>query len=481
MSQENICNTTAESSYTRVAIVGGGIAGACCASLLSNSFKSRVDVVVFDQGRRGPGGRASHRAVKDGVVVGDDLVDKLALHFDHGLQFFRADSAAMQDLVAGWVAKGFAAEWKGRFGYAGKGSEGAGFFGLPSRKEPVYAGVGGTHSLVRSVLKEAKGVKVNRGVRCAGLRKLEDGQWELLGVHGKAAYHDSAESVASAAGHESLGRFDYVVLTDISSSFGGWHRASAGVPEAFAKRVRNRVRVPLFSAMVAFEESLGLPLDGITFGGEDGLWFAARTQSKPGLDTEHCAECWTCISTPEFAVKEISSTPMQDEKTGAFKPQEDAYLNGAGGPAQALVRAFLRAVAPLRGEGKGGGGGQGDGSDGEGGRGRQEIDEIKQVYLQGQRWGSALPAPTNRAKGTTKIVLSVAYDNSRTIDLVHESPALKETGTKGNEQADRDFVADPSLGLFYCGDFCSNKNPGFEAAALSGHDCASYILYHLKR
>ena len=111
------------------------------------------------------------------------------------------------------------------------------------------------------------------------------------------------------------------------------------------------------------------------------------------------------------------------------------------------------------------------------------MNEIKQVYLQGQRWGSALPAPSNRAKGssTTKIVLSVAHDSSRTIDLVYDSPALRETGTKGNEEADRDFVADPSLGLFYCGDFCSNKNPGFEAAALSGHDCASHILSCLKR
>ena len=217
------------------------------------------------------------------------------------------------------------------------------------------------------------------------------------------------------------------------------------------------VTKPLFSAMVAFEESLRLPLDGITFGGENGLWFAARTQSKPGLDTEHACECWTCISTPEFAVKEISSTPMQDEKTGAFKPQEDAYLNGAGGPAQALVGAFLRAVASLRGGGEGGGDGHGGGASG---AGRQEMNEIKQVYLQGQRWGSALPAPSNRAKGssTTKIVLSVAYDSSRTIDLVYDSPALRETGTKGNEEADRDFEADPSLGLFYCGDFCSNKN-----------------------
>ena len=41
-----------------------------------------------------------------------------------------------------------------------------------------------------------------------------------------------------------------VMLTDVSSAFGEWHRASAGVPEALAVRVRSRVRVPLFSCMV---------------------------------------------------------------------------------------------------------------------------------------------------------------------------------------------------------------------------------------
>ena len=38
----------------------------------------------------------------------------------------------------------------------------------------------------------------------------------------------------------------------------------------------------------------------------------------------------------------------QDAATGAFKPQEDSYLNGAGGPSDALLRTFSAAVAHLR-------------------------------------------------------------------------------------------------------------------------------------
>lgn len=50
----------------RVAIIGGGISGTCAAnhlmSLLDNA--SDLEVVLFDQGGRGTGGRASHRRVR---------------------------------------------------------------------------------------------------------------------------------------------------------------------------------------------------------------------------------------------------------------------------------------------------------------------------------------------------------------------------------------------------------------------------------
>ena len=53
-------------SRKRVAIIGGGVAGSCAAnrliSLISDS--NEVDVVLFDQGGRGPGGRTSHRRVR---------------------------------------------------------------------------------------------------------------------------------------------------------------------------------------------------------------------------------------------------------------------------------------------------------------------------------------------------------------------------------------------------------------------------------
>ena len=217
---------------TRVAIVGGGITGAVAAQRLRDAG---LAVTVFDQGRRGPGGRASHRRVHehDGRTEPDDggLAPATGtLEFDHGCQFFRADDPRMRELAEAWCAAGWAAEWRARFGrLAGTApfapvvddadaDNGAGdFFGLPGSKLPVYVGVGGMHRLPRAVL-EASGATVRRGVRVKALRRVEEaeaetgsgsgsascasgsgGGWDLLTTSGEGAFHDTSEEAAAAA------------------------------------------------------------------------------------------------------------------------------------------------------------------------------------------------------------------------------------------------------------------------------------------
>ena len=134
----------------RVAVVGGGITGAMAASVLGKA--AGCEVCVFDQGRRGPGGRASHRTVRpsDAAVLPDDgPVAHENYEFDHGCQFFRSDSDTMRALVAEWCQYGWAAPWHGRFGRIGSGGD---FFGLPSDQSTVYTGVGGMHRLPRAIL-----------------------------------------------------------------------------------------------------------------------------------------------------------------------------------------------------------------------------------------------------------------------------------------------------------------------------------------
>ena len=134
--------------------------------------------------------------------------------------------------------------------------------------------------------------------------------------------------------------------------------------------------------------------------------------------------------------------------TAAFKPQEEGYLNGAGGPSRALLAAFMRHATRLV-DGNGGrsarrvleGGGHASGRDLLADEGAPNGAKV--VYFQGQRWGSALPAASSLA------------------------------GRAGD--GDQDFIADDAMRLYYAGNFCSRRNPGLEAAALSGVDVAAHI------
>jgi len=236
------------------------------------------------------------------------------------------------------------------------------------------------------------------------------------------------------------------------------------------------------------------------------LWFAARSDSKPGFPSSSnsnnvsvvTAECWTLISTPAFAVNEIQQTAMRDPITGEFRPQENKYLNSKinGGPAHTLKDAFYNIVRCHH----------------------NDDDEIElkleedPIYIQGQRWGSGLPIDprrvdtNNKTPGNenvreicgTKYVAnfngSIVYNsnstnksnngdtdkntntNTNTNDLVNDDDDTQEAEAEAEEVANKNFVADDDLGLYYAGDFCSMLNPGFEAAALSGYDVAQHII-----
>jgi len=453
-----------DSARLRVAIVGGGVTGATAASCLASELKALCDVTLFDQGR-GLGGRCSHRKirVKDGVRLPADA-DEASFAWDHGCQFFRADTAEFREnLLKPWLQQGLASKWAGRFGCVGEGCPD--FFGVGPTAQDVYCGTGGMHSIVCGAIsaavetaKEAGGVvDVQVGVRVGGLECVEyEGmtKWQLHGVSGSLAYHDSKhnneEEVMAARAANILGTFDFVILTDASAAMDGWHRASAGLPRDFidsvAKRVRDRVRVALFTAMVVFTKPVPTDLDAITFK-DPTIWFAARTASKPGASRRALAgECWTLVSTAHYATNEIQRVPMQDPDTGVFIPQDPEYLNT---PARDLIMAFeaaLKVEAPL-----------------------------SVSYMTAQRWGSAMPAPVHLAgydhnghSEASREILGIWYDSSQDLRLVPES-----TMAPGDGGAD--FLHDPQSQLLYAGDFCSLGPPGVESAALSGLHAAKWV------
>ena len=341
------------------------------------------------------------------------------------------------------------------------------FFGIPPTKEKdgeykndeVYIGVGGMNQLPRKIIRDCCCSDTNgnhndvvvifhKGTRVTNVQRHSTNQtWDLYTVQGNAAYHDTKEQSSSTEETILGSDFNVVIFTDISSAFESWHKASAGIPNSFRQKIpHQRPRIPLFSCMVAFEKPIGdkIPYDAFTVSDSTSiLWFAARSDSKPGFP-RHSTECWTLISTPSYAVQQISETTMRDPTTGAFRPQENEYLNTVPGPE--LLEAFIDVV-------------------------RSYLPEIPSViYLQAQRWGSGLPAPDSIESSDLEEICGTTYVKSLNSSLVYQT-------TKDDKDSERkDFVADDELGLYYAGDFCSHRNPGFEAAALSGLDVAKHIM-----
>jgi len=278
--------------------------------------------------------------------------------------------------------------------------------------------------------------------------------------------------------------FDAVVFTDVSSSFDSWHRASAGLPPSFVAKLPPKLRVPLLSCMIALRSTTTtttadraspplrdrLPFDAFVVNnadadaaaaaerrGESPLWFAARSDSKPGFPATANAttECWTLVSTPSYAVDEIRGTTMRDPVTGAFRPQEDGYLNSGPGPA--LRDAFFDVVGPFLDD---------DGEE------EPTTTMPSTAYLQAQRWGSGFPVdPRAVAPEDVEEICGTTYASK-----VPGSSLDRTLPPSSSSPLRRNFVADDAAGLYYGGDFCSHLNPGFEAAALSGLDLARHIL-----
>lgn len=448
MAKRKLVESHEAPQHLNVAIIGGGITGAVCARELLKLSRGHAKVTVFDQGR-GLGGRTSHRRVHDDGNYVLPTAPDAAFAFDHGCQFFRADSGRFrEELLQEWLTKSWAAQWTGEFGKLGCDEDrqsNADFFGFP-QKPPFYCGVGGMGALACALLADVaeSGATIRAGVRVAGTSRLASGRWLLSGTSGQAAFHDTAEEEAARVSPDALGEFDFVIVTDVSASMAGWHRASAGIPEELASQVRDRTRVCLFTALVAFEKPVDLQKAGFA-AADDTLWFAARTGSKPGLQGAAQYDCWTLVSTPKYAAAEIERVPMQDPVTGAFRPQEMSYLREK--PCAELLAAFQRLL----------------GSNGY----SSSLPLPKTVYVGGQRWGSAFPAPKESA-GVK--LLACSYNNCASLPLVNEADPVKGKAVDG-----KDFLADDAGQIYYASDFVSSRLPGMESAALSGLDAARHV------
>ncbi|KAL2247759.1 uncharacterized protein LOC105176535 isoform X1 [Sesamum indicum] len=274
---------------SKVAVIGSGISGAVCASILA---KNGISVTIFESAR-GAGGRMSQRR--------ELCEDGRELLFDHGAPYFTvsAGNLEVQSLVNDWESRGLVAEWKEKFGS----------FDFSSKKfvdieeewsNKRYVGVPGMNSICRALCHEP-GVETRFGLGIGTLDWSED---------------DDAWSLRSLDGQD-VGNFKGVVASD-KSTFSSRFTNVTGKPPPIdlvsvsdtALQIKEIPVLPCFALMLAFEQPLSLlPTKGISFKNSEVLSWAYCDSSKPGRSTT--SERWVLHSTTEYAEHIISQTGLQ--------------------------------------------------------------------------------------------------------------------------------------------------------------------------
>uniref|UniRef100_A0A1D1YKJ4 Protoporphyrinogen oxidase, chloroplastic/mitochondrial n=2 Tax=Anthurium amnicola TaxID=1678845 RepID=A0A1D1YKJ4_9ARAE len=321
----------AMSAAAKVAVVGCGISGAVCASMLA---RRGFSVTMFESGR-GPGGRMSQRR---------ELTENGELFFDHGAPFFTISNEEVIDVVDSWEGMGLVAQWK----------ENLGCFDLNTAKfvdvekdgqSQKYVGVPGMNSICKALCHEP-GVETKFETTVGKIDWLEGRNLWLL----------------SGLGGEHLGHFDSVVASDknvFSSRYAGVTGRPPPLDITLIRELAARLQdVPVqscFALMLAFSEPLSLiPVKGFSFKNSNVLSWAFCDSSKPGrFNASSISECWVLHSTAEYAAGVIS-------KIGLKKPTTSTLVEVA----EELFREFERTG----------------------------LATSRPFFMKAHRWGSAFPA-----------------------------------------------------------------------------------------
>jgi renalase len=335
----------------RIAVLGSGISGATCASILKGAGHS---VSVFECGR-GVGGRTSTRRTRDD--------NKFA--FDHGAQYMGTpESTEFEAALKDWIKNGFVSEWKGDF-YTASILSSTSEWNLVTDVGRHYVGYPAMNSISRELLSRADIEVVLQTRACASTSTSMDGDdnglWRLH----------------AAEDGRDLGSFDWLVCSDRLSAMP--HRSDLSDIESeatklFRELISDVTNIPSLTLMLAFEKKLDIEADGIKFGESCGgsLGWAGRDTSKPGRDREDGRDLWVVQSSPG------SAQALMDRIAEEGRDFEGTKKRVADEAAPFLYDEFttaLRAIKP-------------------------DIDIPEVNLMTGHRWSAAFPSKKVNISGT---------------------------------------------------------------------------------
>lgn len=259
-------------SASKIAIVGGGIAGLACARVLAERGHA---VTVFDKGRKA-GGRLSTRRFE-------------GLAFDHGAQYFTArdpDFVAQLDQL---VAAGHVQPWRGTITVLGEGALWCETIAARDR----FVGVPGMSGVARGLAEDLHVVAQTRVAAVAFRRRKGEGPWRLRSVDG-----------------DDLGGFDRVVIAVPSGQAVDLLASAPGLAEAAASCRMSKCLV----AMMGVARPLPLEWDGAFVQGRAVSWIG-RNSSKPDRPRPPGPECWVVHGSPGWSEANFDAPPEEFAET----------------------------------------------------------------------------------------------------------------------------------------------------------------------
>lgn len=236
----------------RIAIVGAGMAGLSCATLLVDAGH---EAVLFDKGR-GPGGRMSTRRLA--TSLGE-------IGFDHGAQYLTARDPGFMAQVGRWADDGHVARW------ATAGDDA--WVGTPAMSAPVRD--------------TASSLDVRWQHRVEAVTQDAQG-WTLHG-----------DGIDDA-------RFDGVIVAVPAEQVAPLVEAHR--PE-WAEQARATLSEPCWTVMAAYGSRLPIELDRLTDLGI--IASAVRNSAKPGRAEP---EAWVLQATGRWSAKHIEAVPKAVER-----------------------------------------------------------------------------------------------------------------------------------------------------------------------